>query len=226
MLESFFRLVGYGLCHQLPERSYFAGGYQLPVCARDTGIYLGFIIGLIVLWLLHRHERPSASPRWPVLVLIGAFIGAMAVDGVTSYIGLRETTNTLRLITGLLTGWALVAITFPMLSAQLWTRPGAGRVLSKRRQVLVWLAALVCTYLLAAYVMPHLGVVYPVLVTVAILVTFTCVNLVLVCLVPCFEGRAERLRDAWRQVLIAFVLTVVELGASAWLRVLTERLLS
>ena len=226
MLESFFTLIGYGLCHQIPERSYFAGGYQLPVCARDTGIYLGFIVGLVVLWLLHRNARPSAPPRWPVLVVLGAFIGAMAVDGVTSYVGLRETTNTLRLITGLLTGWSLATITVPMLNAQLWVRPGSGRVLAERWQVLVWLAAAVCTYLLAAYVLPHLGVLYPALVAAAILVTFTCVNLVLVCLVPRFEGRARRLRDAWSQISIALALTVAELGASAWLRVVTERLLS
>ncbi|MHB1136041.1 MAG: DUF2085 domain-containing protein [Coriobacteriia bacterium] len=226
MLESFFTLIGYGLCHQLPERSYFAAGYQLPVCARDTGIYLGFVAGLIVLWLLHRHERPSQPPRWPVLVLIGLFIAAMAVDGLTSYSGLRETTNTVRLVTGLLTGWSLSAITAPMLNAQLWSVPGSGRLLGTWQRVAAWLGALVGVYLLAAYVLPHTGVLYPVLASVAILVTFVSVNLVLVCLVSRFEGRARHLRDAWPQVLIALALTVAELGASAWLRVVTERFLS
>jgi len=226
MLESFFTLIGYGLCHQLPERSYFAAGFQLPVCARDTGIYLGFVAGLIVLWLLHRHERPSQPPRWPVLVLVGLFISAMAVDGLTSYSGLRETTNTLRLITGLLTGWSLAAITAPMLNAQLWSDPGSGRLLDTWQRVAAWLGALIGVYLLAAYVLPLTGVLYPILVAAAILVTFTSINLVLVCLVSRFEGRALRLRDAWPQVLMALALTVAELGASAWLRVATERLLS
>lgn len=226
MLESFFTLIGYGLCHQLAERSYFAGGYQLPVCARDTGIYIGFVAGLVALWLLHRHERPSQPPRWPVLALMGLFIAAMAVDGLTSYSGLRETSNTLRLLTGLLTGWSLAAITIPMLNAQLWSDPSSGRLLGTWQRVVAWLGGLIGVYLLAAHVLPHAGVLYPILVSAAILVTFISVNLVLVCLVSRFEGKALRLRDAWPQMLIALALTVVELGASAWLRVATERLLS
>ena len=226
MLESVFTFIGYGLCHQLPERSYFAGGFQLPVCARDTGIYLGFVASLLVLWLLHRGQRPSALPRWPVLALVGVFIGSMAFDGITSYAGLRETTNTLRLITGVLTGWALAAITVPMLNAQLWVRPGRGRLLDTWPRAAAWLAAVVGAYLAAAYVLPYTGVVYPILVSLAILVTFVSVNLVLVCLVPHFEGRADRLREAWPQLLIALALTLMELGASTWLRVMTERLLA
>jgi len=226
MLESLFTFIGYGLCHQLPERSYFAGGFQLPVCARDTGIYLGFVASLLVLWLLHRHQRPSALPRWPVLVLLGVFIGSMAFDGISSYAGLRETTNTLRLITGLLTGWALAAITVPMLNAQLWVAPGRDRLLGTWPRVAAWLLAIVGAYMVAAHVLPHTGVVYPVLVSLAIVVTFVSVNLVLVCLVPRFEGRAIRLREAWPQLLIALVLTLLELGASTWLRVVTERLLA
>lgn len=225
MLESLFRLIGFGLCHQLPERSYFAGGYQLPVCARDTGIYVGFVAGMLVLWILHRRERPTGLPRWPVLALLGVFIASMAADGITSYAGLRETTNTLRLITGSLTGWALAAITMPMLNAQLWTAPGRGRLLETWLRVGLWLVGLGVTYALSEFVMPLTGIFYPVFVAMAILVTFSSVNLVLVCLVPRFEGRARRLRDAWPQLLIALALTIVELGASAWLRDSMERLL-
>ncbi len=226
MLESFFTLIGYGLCHQLPGRSFFAGGFQLPVCARDTGIYAGFVASLVVLWLLHRGERPTRPPRLPVLLLLAAFIGFMAVDGLTSYAGLRESTNTLRLVTGLLTGWSLAAITVPMLNAQLWVEPGEGRLLDTWQRVAVWLLGAAGTYAVVAYVLPWTGVVYPLGVSAAIVVTFGAVNMVLVCLVSRFEGRASRLRDAWPQMLIAFALTLAELGASAWLRVAAERLIT
>lgn len=34
--------VGSFVCHQLPERSFHLGEYQIPVCARCLGIYAGF----------------------------------------------------------------------------------------------------------------------------------------------------------------------------------------
>lgn len=33
-------------CHQLPERSFYWHGYQFPVCARCTGVYIGELLAL------------------------------------------------------------------------------------------------------------------------------------------------------------------------------------
>jgi uncharacterized membrane protein len=48
----FFALVVYGVggavCHQLPERSFYLWGRQLPVCARCAGIYAGAAIVAMV----------------------------------------------------------------------------------------------------------------------------------------------------------------------------------
>jgi hypothetical protein len=82
---------------------------------------------------------------------------------------------------------------------------------------------LVAGFAVVRWVMPGTGVVYPIAVSVAIVVTFVCVNLVLVGLMPIFERKASSLRDAWLQVLIALVLTGLELGATAWIRVIAER---
>ena len=35
------RPIGRVICHQRPERSFFIGGTQMPVCARCTGLYAG-----------------------------------------------------------------------------------------------------------------------------------------------------------------------------------------
>jgi len=225
VLDEFFRLLGYGLCHQLPERSFFSGGYQLPVCARDTGIYLGFAVGLLVLRYLAGRTRPSDLPRWPVLVLIGAFVAAMGIDGLTSYSGLRETTNDLRLLTGLLTGWGLSALTMPMINAQVWVEPGEGRVLEGAKQIGLWLIALALLFGVARWVLPLTGVFYPLTLAVAILVTFGAVNFVFVGLIPRFERRARRFRDLWLVLLIAQVFTIAELAGAAWLRSFAESLL-
>lgn len=197
----------------------------MPVCARDTGIYLGFALGLLALRLLAGRSRPTELPKWPVLVLIGLFVTSMGVDGVTSYAGLRETTNDLRLITGLVTGWGLAALTVPMVNAQLWAESGSGRVPDGARQVALWLAGLVVTFGAARWLIPLTGVVYPVIVSAAILITFMAVNLVFVSLIPAFERKAHRLRDAWVAIALSGVFTLAELAAAASLRSLAERLL-
>lgn len=225
MLQGLFDAIGYGLCHQLPERSFVSGGFQLPVCARDTGIYLGFALGLLALSVLARRTRPQELPRWPVLVIIGLFVGAMGLDGVTSYAGLRSTTNDLRLITGLATGWGLSALTFPMFNAQIWVMPGSDRTPDGWREVLGWLAMFLGAFAAVRWLLPLLGAVYPLLVVLAIIVTLNTVNMVFVGLMPRFERRARRLRDAWLPLLIASGFTVLEIAGAAWLRSLAERLL-
>src|SRR5262245_11882327 len=41
--------IGSGICHQLPERSFYLWGRQLPVCARCAGIYAGAALTVIVM---------------------------------------------------------------------------------------------------------------------------------------------------------------------------------
>ena len=99
-----------GLCHQIPSRSFFWRGHQFPICARDTGTYLGFLITHILFLrvpFLRRKLKPLTQNvviAWISLILA---IIPFGIDGVTSYLGLRETTNFIRLATGLLVGGAL-----------------------------------------------------------------------------------------------------------------------
>jgi uncharacterized membrane protein len=53
-------IVGSGICHQLPERSFHLWGHQLPVCARCTGIYSGAALAVIVTtWMAPVKGRPA-----------------------------------------------------------------------------------------------------------------------------------------------------------------------
>jgi uncharacterized membrane protein len=224
ILENAMMWLGYGLCHQLPERSFFGGAYQVPVCARDTGIYLGFVVSLWLVAVASRGTKPSELPPWPVLALAAAFVGVMALDGITSYANLRTTTNDVRLVTGLLAGWALPALVVPMLNGQLWRVPGRRRALDNSRDVWLWLAGIPVTFAVARWLLPLTGILFPVLVSVAIIVTFVTVNLVIVTIAPPLERKAERLRDAWPAILAALLLTCFEVALSAGLRVLLVRL--
>lgn len=218
MFDAAMHWLGFGLCHQLPERSLFAGTHQLPVCARDTGIYVGFVVSLALIALLDRgRRRTGVPPAW--LLGVGAALGlAMLWDGFTSYAGLRETTNLLRLVTGVGAGFALTLAVAPILNAQLWQRRSAERVLGEPLEGLAWCLAVPATVAALWWGGPLLGVGYPLIVAIAVIATFTAVNLIVVSLVPRFERRARGLRDAWPALAIAVVVTALELAAADWLR--------
>ncbi len=218
MLESALHWLGFGLCHQLPARSFFGGGVQVPVCARDTGIYVGFVLSLLVLAALDRGRHRSDLPRIGVLVIGGAMVAVMAWDGVTSYAGLRGTTNDIRLATGLLAGWALPLVVAPLVNSQLWVRSDPGRVIDGWRELAPWLAAVPAAFVLVRWGLPLLDVAYPVLVALCIVVTFVSVNAIIVTLAPRFERKVQRLSGAWVVLLLALAISAMEIGATAALR--------
>lgn len=88
------------LCHQKPERSFFWKGKQFPVCARCTGIYLGYLsFPLFNFELIHLNS-------WISILLAAPTI----IDGLTQAYCNRESNNVLRLITGLCAGVGLMAL--------------------------------------------------------------------------------------------------------------------
>jgi uncharacterized membrane protein len=59
-------IYGFGsfICHQIPERSFHLAGFQLPVCARCLGIYVGVASSAAYMWLLVQSGHPDL-PRVP-----------------------------------------------------------------------------------------------------------------------------------------------------------------
>jgi uncharacterized membrane protein len=225
VIDTLLHWFGFGLCHQLPARSFFgAGGHQVPVCARDTGIYIGFVLSFALIALIDRGRRRSGLPAWPALVLAGLFVAVMAWDGVTSYAGLRATDNAIRLITGLLAGWALPVIVYPLVTGSLWRRSSPDRSLSGTLDIVMWVLPIPAAFALVWWVMPLLGVWYPLLVVAAVMATFVGVNMVIALLPSRFDRSFERVRDAWVPMIVAFALSAAEIGLAAWLRIFLQSL--
>lgn len=221
MYETLLQWFGLGLCHQLPERSLFGGGVQAPVCARDTGIYAGVLLSVFIISALQR--RPSELPSAGVTALLAGFIGLMALDGITSYAGLRETTNAIRLATGLLCGYAIGAIIVPMINDQLWRTRSRERVLGTTKSLIIWLLSVPGGFVLLWFGPEILGVVYPLVVALSTLGALAAVNLVILTLLPAFERRADRLAEAWRPLVGAVALAWIEIGVAAAIRLWLDR---
>lgn len=104
-----WRILFRVFCHGIPERCIYVWGVPMPICARCTAIYAGLILSFVVFLILPRMKESMAR-----MVLYAALV-PMAVDGLTQLTGLRLSTNSLRVETGLLAGvafgvWALSAI--------------------------------------------------------------------------------------------------------------------
>src|SRR5215813_156376 len=77
------RALDGGICAQAGTHSFWPGGQQLPLCSRNTGIYVGFTATLLVLLVSGRIRASSFPGRW-VLVLLAAAVVFMAEDGFNS----------------------------------------------------------------------------------------------------------------------------------------------
>jgi uncharacterized membrane protein len=97
------------MCHGMPERCLELFGVAMPICARCVGVYAGLFAGLLLFLVL-----PALREK---TVRIAAFVAVtpLALDGFTQLFGLRESTNPLRVATGIAAGlafgiWVLTAV--------------------------------------------------------------------------------------------------------------------
>jgi uncharacterized membrane protein len=95
---------GLCFCHHRPDRSIWFFGLEKYLCARCFGIILGFGLALII-------------NQWRSFDLFIAFflIIPLLLDGFTQAFGLRESNNLLRLITGVLMGFAIPPLCYGLI---------------------------------------------------------------------------------------------------------------
>jgi len=93
--------IGHFICHQRPERSFFIGTTQLPVCARCTGLYLGAAVaGPFALALI----APLSSARSRRVLALAAL--PTAVTWTLEFAGLVPFSNVSRFVAALPLGFA------------------------------------------------------------------------------------------------------------------------
>jgi uncharacterized membrane protein len=102
-----YRILGMMfVCHRLPERSYFFRGRQFPMCARCTGIGVGYILAAFIALFYG-----SLGLLTSILLIIPT-----SVDGTVQLLLRRESTNNRRLITGIAAGVGVVFVLYHLLA--------------------------------------------------------------------------------------------------------------
>ena len=84
-------------CHQRADRSFSFKGYQFPVCARCTGVLIGYALAI-----------PCYISLGTSIVLCVMLAGIMFVDWLLQYKKVLESTNTRRLVTGICGGYGVL----------------------------------------------------------------------------------------------------------------------
>lgn len=117
LLENFVYAVGSVVCHQLPERSFFWGDRQFPVCARCTGLYLSGFIGLAG-WFAVKASRgwrrldvdPPVALRLVVIAALPTLL-SLATAAAGGWDGTNWTRAALAVPLGVTAGAIVAAVT-------------------------------------------------------------------------------------------------------------------
>ena len=105
------------ICHQRPDRCFKFHGKPMPICARCFGFYLGLLIGILI--PLFIFEIYFINVNYMLILMILCII-PLAIDGLTQFLGFRNSNNYLRFSTGILAGvflgivfnWLIVNLVF------------------------------------------------------------------------------------------------------------------
>ncbi len=210
--------VGYAVCHQIDVRSFHLGDRAFSFCARCSGMFLGALLGLVYQFALGR-RRSGAAP-WPVLLVLGAFVLAFAVDGTNSYLRffiaeplLYEPRNWLRLLTGTGMGLTIAAGLYPAFQSTVWQRTDPRPALGSLRR----LAGLVILGLglVAVILTENPLILYPLslLSAASVLLILTLVYSMVLLMLLRAENRFERPRQVLMPLVGGFLVALLQIAA-------------
>jgi uncharacterized membrane protein len=132
--------TAYAVCHRIESHSFQIGERTFPLCIRCSGMYLGAILGLAYMAIIH--PRRGGIPKTWVLVVLGVFASAFAFDGVNSFLNLINEDlsfyppqHLIRLLTGMGMGLVISVMVFVGVNQTAWKYWDARPVLDSGRFV-------------------------------------------------------------------------------------------
>ncbi len=210
------RALDGGICAQLPTHSFYPGGERLPLCARNTGIYLGFAITTITLFVTGRW-RALNFPRWPIALALLACVLVLGVDGFNSLFldlhlpHLYQPHNLIRLTTGLFTGMAMASFLLPVTNSILWKDVNEERSMASWWQVLQMLPILAICFLAVATQAALFLYPIAILSTLGVMTALGLINLTMMIAISGKICTFQRPRQVFPFVSLSYVLATGEL---------------
>ena len=205
-------IVGFSVCHQLGTRSLIFGETVTPLCSRCTGIYMGFLLAAIILFIMFRRRQSELPPLY-VMIILAIFFLSTVIDGLASYLDLYVTDNIIRFSSGVLSGAAIMVVLYPVFNFQYYREPARERVFKKPLTFAVFIVILAAFIVLSLFQFDFLGSFYYYLSGISVIFTFFFVSLVMIFLIPGFSQKADRLFTIYLilPAVLSLLLTALEL---------------
>jgi len=218
--------IGYAVCHRIPERSFHIGDYQLPLCARCSGMYLGAVLGLVIQSVTG--WKRGKTPHWGIIAILAVFFLAFGVDGANSYLYLIKSirpgfleqipnlytpNNVLRVFTGSGMGLAMAVMVFPAFNQSIWTD------YDEKKPAIGWKwfgISVALTVLLDLLVLTESPIVlYPaaILSALGVWLLLTLVYTIVWVLIMKQDNTFTRLRDLWVPLLAGLTIAILQTAA-------------
>ena len=136
--------LGYAVCSQTPDQSFFAGLHQLPMSARCLGFFAGAF--MVELGLIVSDDRNALWPSLPVSLALLFFVGLWVLDGINTSLAdmqafhLYPSSNSAHLVSALLGGTGAAFLMAPFFNSLVWSEAKEGVVFDGLFGVAVFLA--------------------------------------------------------------------------------------
>lgn len=209
--------VGYSLCHQIAERSFFFYNMQMPLCSRCTGMYIGVLVGLSFLLPV---KKRSQLPSKKIMVLLGVALILFAIDGINSYLAFLPTSpqlyasqNWLRLITGTMLGLAIPLFLVPIFNQTVWRESTAEPIVHTFRHFFLMLGIALAIDLVILADVQWLRFAFAILTIFTVVTLLTMVYTTLWIIILKKEYRFEHLRELWFWLVSGFGTALAQIAA-------------
>ena len=217
--------IGYAVCHRISERSYHIGDYQLPLCARCSGMYLGAMLGLGFQAIISR--RRSGMPPWHVIVPLALLVLAFGLDGTNSYLYLIKQTypgalsnipnlyvpnNILRLLTGSGMGLVISAAMFPAFNQTIWKEQDFKPALPGLKDLSMLLVLTLIIDLLVVTEITFVLVPLAIISTIGVLVLLIMIYSILWLMLFRQENKFDKISQVWLALLAGLTFGILQIA--------------
>lgn len=208
--------VGYAVCHRIDLRSFHLGDRQMPLCARCSGMYLGFVAAAV---LQLAWGRRGGMPGWKMYVFLALLLAAFGLDGVNSYLHffpnfptLYTPQNWLRLVTGTGMGIDIAVMLVPVFHQTMWTQWDGRPAFNTPWRFLALLGVEALVILAVLFENPFILFPLALIGSAGVLAVLSMVYTMVLAMLLKFENCFDRAAQLWLPILAGFTVALVQIG--------------